>query len=405
MPEVLRIIARLNVGGPARHVLRLDGPLRRRGWRTVLATGLPGPGEGDLLDEARAAGLDVRLVPFLGREVRPLDDARALLALRRLVRELRPDVVHTHTAKAGVLGRLAAGALSPAPARVHTFHGHVLAGYFGPGSSALWRLLERGLARSSDALVAVAPQVRDELLERHRVGRREQYRVVPPGVDFERVRPDPAAGAALRERLGLPPGAVLVGCLGRLAPIKDTGGLLTAFARARRLCPRLALLVVGDGPLAGQLAPELAAPGVHWLRPRRDLHDVYASLDLLALPSRAEGCPQVVVEALAAGVPVLASAVGGVPWLLRDGVDGRLLPPGDVDALARALAELATDDALRRRLAAGAARADLSAHAAEAVADALADTYAAVTRPAVRRAPLESDAVGAQTRAACTSSS
>jgi len=112
-----------------------------------------------------------------------------------------------------------------------------------------------------------------------------------------------------------------------------------------------------------------------------------------------------VVEALAAGVPVLASAVGGVPWLLRDGVDGRLLPPGDVDALARALAELATDDALRRRLAAGAARADLSAHAAEAVADALADTYAAVTRPAVRRAPLESDAVGAQTRAACTSSS
>src|SRR6185503_17654115 len=116
VPEVLRIIARLNVGGPARHVLRLDAPLRRRGWRTVLATGCPGPGEGDLLD-----------------------DARALRALRHLVRELRPDVVHAHTAKAGLLGRLAAGALSPAPARVHTFHGHVLAGYFGAGRSALWR--------------------------------------------------------------------------------------------------------------------------------------------------------------------------------------------------------------------------------------------------------------------------
>jgi glycosyltransferase involved in cell wall biosynthesis len=405
VPEVLRIIGRLNVGGPARHVLRLDAPLRRRGWRTVLATGSPDPGEGDLLDEARAAGLDVRVVPELRRDVHPARDARALLALRRLVRELRPDVVHTHTAKAGVLGRLAAGAVSPAPARVHTFHGHVLAGYFGPLRSALWRSIERALARRSDALIAVAPQVRDELVQHHGVGRREQYRIVPPGVDFERVRPDPAGGAELRARLGLARDAVLAGCVGRLAPVKDTGALLAAFAAARERCPRLALLVVGDGPDAARLAPALAAPGVAWLPPRRELCDVYAALDLLLLPSRAEGCPQVLVEALAAGVPVLASAVGGVPWLVRDGVDGRLVPPGDATALAGVLAELACDDAQRRRLGAAAARTDLAAHSAEAVAGALADVYAAVTRPAVRRAPLESGAAGAQTRAACTSSS
>ena len=405
MPEVLRIIARLNVGGPARHVIRIDAPLRRRGWRTCLVTGRPGPGEGDLLDEARAAGCDVRVLPELGRDVRPGRDARALAALRALVRERRPAVVHTHTAKAGVLGRLAAAAGDPPPARVHTFHGHVLSGYFGPLRSALWRAVERHLARRTDALVAVSAEVRDELLLRHRVGRPEQYHVLPPGIDAERVRPDAAAGAALRRSLGLAPDAVLVGYVGRLAGVKDVGTLIAAFARARRTCPWLALLVVGDGPEASELRRGLTSPAVHWRPPQRTLHDVYAALDLLALPSRAEGCPQVVVEALAAGVPVLASAVGGVPGLVREDVDGRLVPPGDVAALAAALVELGRDDELRARLSRGARSVDRSAHAAEAVAGGLAELYAAVVRPAASRVALEPEAGGAQTRAACTSSS
>jgi glycosyltransferase involved in cell wall biosynthesis len=401
VPEILRIVARLNVGGPARHVLRLDEPLRRRGWSTLLVTGRPGPGEGDLTDEARAAGLDVHVLPELGREVAPLRDARTLLALRALVRERRPAIVHTHTAKAGVLGRLAARGGSPRPALVHTFHGHVLSGYFGAASSQLWRRTERALARRTDALIAVAPQVRDELLERHGVGRREQYRIVPPGFDAARVRPDPRAGATLRAELGVAREDVLVGCVGRLAPIKDVGALLAAFGRARAGCPRLRLLVIGDGPEAARLATALAAPGVSRRPPQRALNDVYGALDLLALSSRSEGCPQVVAEALSGGVPVLSTAVGGVPWLVRDGVNGRLVPAGDAQALAAALVELARDDSLRARLAAGARATDLAAHEPEAVAEALAELYAELlARPALEKAP-----AAAQTRAACSSSS
>ncbi len=405
MPDVLRIVTRLNVGGPARHVLRIDAPLRARGWRSVLATGRPGPGEGDLLDEAREAGLDVRVIPGLQREVHPLRDARALLALRALVRELRPAVVHTHTAKAGVLGRLAAPRGPSRPALVHTFHGHVLAGYFGSARSALWRRLERALALRTDALVAVAPQVRDELLAIHRVGRAGQYRVVPPGIDAERVRPDRLGGAALRRALGLAPGDVLAGFVGRLAAVKDVGALLAAFDAARARCPRLALLVVGDGPQSAALADALAAPRVRHLAPRHALNDVYGALDLLVLPSRSEGCPQVVVEALAAGVPVLASAVGGVPGLVRHGREGLLVAPGDGPALADALAALGGDAALRARLAQGARAADLAAHATEAVAAALAAIYAEVTHGAPRRPMLEKGPRAGQTRAACTSSS
>ena len=403
MPEVVRIVARLNVGGPARHVLRLDAPLRRRGWRTLLVTGRPGAGEGDLLDEARAAGQSVVVLPDLGREIAPLRDARALRALHSLLRARRPAIVHTHTAKAGVLGRLAAGRGLGRPALVHTFHGHVLSGYFGAVQSALWQRTEQALARRTDALVAVAPQVRDELVDRHGVGRREQYRIVPPGFDADRVRPAARAGAALRARLGVAAGDVLVGCVGRLAAIKDVGALLSAFGLARVACPRLALLVVGDGPQAAELATALAAPGVRWLPPRRALNDVYGALDLLALPSRAEGCPQVLVEALSAGVPVLASVVGGVPWLVRDGVNGRLVPPADGGALAAALIDLARDEAGRARLAAGARASDLAAHGTEAVAEALAELYAELA-PAGRTA-LENGAAAAQTRAACSSSS
>src|SRR5262249_740761 len=139
----------------------------------------------------------------------------------------------------------------------------------------LWRRTERALARRTDALVAVAPQVRDELVERHGVGRREQYRIVPPGFDAARVRPDPGAGAALRAGLGLLGDGVLVGYVGRRAAIKDVDALLAAFGRARAQCPRLHLLVVGDGPEAARLAPALAAPGVSARWPQRELNDVY----------------------------------------------------------------------------------------------------------------------------------
>ncbi len=401
MPDVLRVIARLNVGGPARHVIRIHRPLLERGWRSVLATGRAEPHEGDLIDEARAAGLDVRVLPSLGRSVDPLRDARSVAALRRLVLQIRPAVLHTHTAKAGVVGRLAALSVRPRPALVHTYHGHVLAGYFGAPVSALFGAVEGALARRTDRLVAVAAAVRDELLAAHHVGRPGQYEIIPPGIDRARTAPDRAAGAALRAQLGLAEGAVLVGCIGRLEPVKRVDLLLEAWGAVSRAAPSARLLVVGDGSEGQLLRARLATlPGAHWRAPRADLGAVYGALDVLALPSAREGLPQVLVEALAAGVPVVASAVGGVPGLLATGRGGVLVAPGDADALAAALLSLCTDAGRRRQLADGARALDLAEHGADAVAARLARLYEQVAGSAVA-----AGAAGSQTARPCTSSS
>ncbi|MCB9897165.1 MAG: glycosyltransferase [Planctomycetes bacterium] len=389
MPTVLRVIARLNMGGPARHVVRITAPLAERGYRTVLATGHVADGELDLLHEAEAAGLDVRRIPSLGRDVRPLADLSALRVLRRLVRSVRPDIVHTHTAKAGVLGRMAASALRPRPVLVHSYHGHVLEGTFGPRASFAFAALERRLAPRTAALVAVAPEVRDELLRDHRVGRPGQYAIIPPGVDFARTAPDPRAGAELRRALDVPEGAVLVGCVGRLAPVKDVARLLAAWeaCRPEPRDPSARLLVMGAGPCEDELRARAAGrPDVLFERPRAELGAVYGALDLLVLPSRAEGLPQVLVEALAAGVPVIASRVGGVPGLVHHGRDGLLVPRGDVAPLAEALSSLLGDAALRARLAAGTRGRSFAEMTADAVAERLAALYAGLLaeRGAVR---------------------
>lgn len=402
MPELLRIIARMNVGGPARHVIRIHAPLAERGWRTTLVTGRAESDEGDLIDEARDAGIETLVLPGLGRAIRPHRDLSVLQQLRRLLAERRPALVHTHTAKAGALGRMAVlTAPRPRPPLVHTFHGHVLSGYFGRFGSALFGATERALARRTDRLIAVAPAVRDELVGRHGVGAREQYAIVPPGFDRERTAPDRQAGARLREELGVPQGAVLVGCLGRLAAIKQVGRLVDAFARVRAAVPDAHLLVMGDGPQGEALRARLAAlPGAHWRPPAADLSAAYGALDLLALPSAAEGCPQVLVEALAAGVPVLASDVGGVSGLVREGINGSLVPAGGIEPLAHALERLCADAEQRAALAAGAAASDLSAHEAGVVAGRLARLYDELLHSRLETAPEQG-----HTAAQCISSS
>jgi glycosyltransferase involved in cell wall biosynthesis len=399
--DVLRIVARMNVGGPARHVIRIDAPLRRLGWRTLLVTGRPEPGEGDLVDEARAAGVDVHVLPGLSRAPSLARDVRALAALRALLAARRPQLVHTHTAKAGVLGRLAALACRPRPLLVHTYHGHVLSGYFGRGASAAIARVERLLARRTDALVAVAPSVRDDLLQRHRVGTRGQYAVVPPGIDVERTAPDPAAGRALRRALGVPEDGVLLACVGRLAPVKNVDLVLDAFAAVAGRHAGARLLVMGDGPAGPRLRARIAAlPGASWRPPERRLSALYGAADALVLGSDAEGLPQVLAEALAAGLPVLATAVGGVPDLVRDGHDGLLVPPRDVRALQAAMGRLLGEPALRARLAAGARGRDLDEHGTDRVAGQLAELYAQLLDRRLARTGAVSE-----TALPCTSSS
>ncbi len=394
MTRLLRIITRMNVGGPARHVLRVAQPLAERGFETLLVTGRPGPGEGDLTDAARQAGQTVVEVPHLGRALRPGSDLTSLWRVRRLIQEWRPDVVHTHTAKAGVVGRGAAlSCKGPRPALVHTFHGHVLSGYFSALVGRAFATIERRLARRTDALICVSQAVERQLREDHGVIGARPMEIVPPGFDVERTRPDPAAGRRLRAEWGLAADEVLVGMVGRLAPVKRPALARDAVARARAAGLRARLVIVGDGPLREALTRSAvgAEPPVIFVPPRDDLTAVYAALDLLLLTSASEGLPQAVAESLAAGVPVVATDVGGVSELVRDGVDG-LLVPADADTelvttgLAAALLDLGGAADRRRRFAAAAAARTWDEHGAEAVAERLAAVYAAVlsagTRPA-----------------------
>ena len=338
--RVLRIFSRLNVGGPSVHVILLTAGLKDRGYETQLVIGQESPREGNLFDLAARKGVACVAMPGLGREVRPWRDLRALLGLYRMMRTFRPHIVHTHTAKAGMLGRLAAR-VAGVPVVVHTFHGHVLRGYFGPLTTAFYRAMERGLGASSDVLVAVSDAVKRDLVGLG-VAPDAKIRVIPLGLDLE-----PLAGAlprgSLRGEAGVPGDAPLIGIVGRLAPIKDVGTFLRAAAAVRAAVPAARFAVVGDGEERGPLEAERARLGLEgcvffhgW---RRDMAAVYGDLDVVVNCSRNEGTPVALIEALAAGRPVVATRVGGTPDLLGDGRRGALVPPGDAAALAAGIVD------------------------------------------------------------------
>jgi glycosyltransferase involved in cell wall biosynthesis len=301
------------------------------------------------------------MIPALQREIGPLADTTSVRALRRMIREFRPHIVHTHTAKAGALGRtaaLAAGDARPL-AIVHTYHGHVLRGYFGAPLTAAFTAIERRLAKSTDALIAVSPEVRDDLVALG-VAPKDRITVIRLGLDLpRRTAAPPGARAAERAALGIPEDRFLVGWLGRMTGIKRVDVLLEAFARLRAGGTDADLVLVGDGPLRNELqlyALELdIADRTHFVGYREDVGSVYASLDAVALSSANEGTPVAVIEALAAGVPAVATDVGGVSDVVPDGVGGYLVPEDDAAQMAEKLALLAADDALRRRLGEGGA--------------------------------------------------
>jgi len=346
-PRVLRIIARMNVGGPAWQVSVLTRGLDD--FETVLVAGDVEPGEADFV-ELRDPTLPVHRVPVLGRSVRLGDDLRALVAIRRAIRDFHPDVVHTHTAKAGLLGRLAAFSCR-VPVIVHTFHGHVLHGYFRPVVARAIRILESILARRTTALVAVGSRVRDELVTAG-VGRRDQYAVVPPGV-APAVEVD--RGVARRQH-DLPADRPVVLFVGRLTAVKRVDRLLEAMTIVRRQLPGAVLAIAGEGDLLDDARRSAASAGdsVRFLGWQPELGPLYAAADLVVLTSDNEGMPVTLIEAAMAGVPGVTTDVGSAREVVVDGVTGRVVSV-DAGAVAAAIVELlgshglaAMGDAARR---------------------------------------------------------
>ena len=338
---MLRVIARLNVGGPAIHVGLLTSRLDPARFDTRLAAGTPERGEGSMFDLRPSLAADVgdRLitVPGLGRSL-GVGDARAAYELAALIARFRPHVLHTHTAKAGALGRV-----SRVPVVVHTFHGTVFAGHFRPGVEPALVATERALARAADAVLAVSPAVAADL-ERRRIGV-GKTRVLPLGLDLAPLLAVPALAA------DAPPVVTLVA---RLVAVKDVPFFLQAASLVRDRVDGAEIRIAGDGPLR----PELESAAPRWARFvgfQSDMAEVLASTSVVASSSRSEGSPVALIEALAAGRPVAAVPVGGVPDVVAGRPGAVLAPVRTPDALADAIVDALTD--ARHRVGAEAGRA------------------------------------------------
>lgn len=358
----MRVVSRMNIGGPSRHVVLLNAGLDPTRYDTLLVTGTEGSTEGSLRDLAEAEGIRVETVPELGREISPLSDARTLMKLYRLMRRERPHVVHTHMAKAGFVGRVAAK-LAGVPVIVHTFHGHVFHGYFSPRKTEVFLTMERACARMSNRIVTISPRLQQEIAA-YGVTSPERISVIPLGFDLAKYAAVQRDSGAFHQALDLPAQATLIGAVGRLVPIKNISLLLRSLVIARRAEPNLHLVLVGDGEMRAALAAESKTLGLQdavtfagW---QRDLPLVYADLAAVVISSDNEGTPASLIEAMASGCPVISTSVGGVPDIISDGETGRLVPPGSPEALAAALLALVREPEATQRMAAQARQFALS---------------------------------------------
>jgi len=385
--RVLHLITRMIVGGAQEMVLLLGQMLDRERFETHVACGPQTGPEGDLGPELRAAGVVVHRIPDLVREPAPLRDRRALEQIRQLLRREKFDIVHTHTAKAGVLGRYAARK-EGVPVVVH----HVHSWSFTPEHNLVLRAafcaVERWAARWCDALCVVTPvDMRRGL--RLGIGREEQYVLIRSAIDLGRFpRATAEAREAARGKLGIGAQEVVVGLFGRLSPQKAP----LDFVRAAQLLagrPEMRFVIVGDGPLrqaVERAAADLARAGrLAMLGLRRDIGRLLPALDIYVNAALWEGLPRGVLEAMAVGLPVVATDVGGVAEVVEDGVTGRLVRPGRPRELAQAIAALASDPVLRRRMGELAARRARE-FSAERMVRALEGLYLELLRRARERA-------------------
>lgn len=335
--KIVRIISRLNIGGPAIHTILLTHHLNDEQFESCLVTGKEDPSEGNMLSLADAKGVQPIQLESLGRRISPLRDLKAGLQIWAILRKVRPDIVHTHASKAGFLGRVAAIA-ARVPIRIHTFHGHVLQEYFSGPVSRAFSWIERALAWRTDVVIGVSREVCDQLMAMG-IGNGRTVRHIPIGLELAQFTDCDVHQGELRRELGIPGEIALVGIVARLVPIKAHKVFFDAARRLHDQRPgRVKFLVVGDGELRDSLARHAQELGlgeaVLFTGFRSDLKRIYADLDVVALSSYNEGTPVALIEAMAAGRPGVATRVGGVPELIEDQVNGFLVDSGDAEAMA-----------------------------------------------------------------------
>ncbi|MFB6257451.1 MAG: glycosyltransferase [Flavobacteriales bacterium] len=363
MPRILRLINRFNLGGPTYNAAYLTRYLSSS-FETLLVGGQKDENEASsefILDEL---GVERELIPEMRRNIDPWKDRTVFKRVRRLIRDFQPDIVHTHASKAGAIGRRAA-IKEAVPLVFHTFHGHVFHSYFGKWRTRLYKAIERRLAQNSTRLIALSQDQKEELTRIHHITSPDKVEVVPLGFDLSRFQENMAEKRSrFRARWGLQEGEMAIGILGRLVPVKGHELFLEAFAALKeRSSLPVKAFVMGDGDSREALqvraselgirstGPELEDPFAElvftsWIR---DADEVWAGMDIATLTSFNEGTPVSLIEAQAAGRPVVSTRVGGVASIVDDNKSGVLLRDRDPKELMEAWERLIQHEALRHQ--------------------------------------------------------
>lgn len=357
--KIVRIIARLNIGGPAIHTVLLSSELNKISlYKDILICGKVNNCEGDMSYLAAEKGVTPIILPQLSRDISIYDDFVVFLKLYSILRRERPDIVHTHTAKAGALGR-AAAILAGVPVKIHTFHGHIFDGYFSPWKAKAFLLIERFLAIFTDRVITVSESVRDEIVDKLKVAPRGKTLVIPLGFDLDNfLRCENKRGSFLKKN-GIDSDTLLVGIVGRLVPIKNHKLFLEA---ARKVLDKkggtlkVKFVIIGDGELRDDIHKHARLLGLEkdvlftgWIS---DLAEAYADMDIVVITSLNEGTPVSLIEAMASARPVIATDVGGVKDLVIDGENGFLARTNDAESLSNKILMLLNDAGKRERFGA-----------------------------------------------------
>jgi glycosyltransferase involved in cell wall biosynthesis len=387
--KVIHIITRMDMGGSAQNTLLTALHHDSKHYNVWLIKGSTLESAmtkaetelvEDQLETAEKQGIEIIDVPSLVRRISPINDVRALVALYRHIRKIKPLIVHTHTSKAGLLGRLAAW-MARVPIVIHTPHGHVFYGHFGKSLSWMFLQMEKLLGRITHHQIALTPAECNDYLSL-RVSHPGNSSVIHSGVDLEKFRKGAKQRTRKRQELGIPADSFLIGYVGWLIPIKGVTHLVSAMSRVVELYPKSILVLVGKGDDKGgeeiklqeQVESLGLADNVLFWGWRPDVAEVIGCLDIFVLPSLNEGMGRVLVEAMAAGLPIVASRVGGIPDLVKDGQNGLLVPAEDTSALAKAISDLLSDKERRHRMGEAGKKMCLP-YSAEAMVEQIDDLY------------------------------